>query len=91
MKRLVLFFLLLALTGCNEKAVPVNIKFPAVPQDLLVACPDLKLVDPKTTQLSDVLDVVTDNYATYYECKVKIDDWITWYNTQKAIFDRITQ
>lgn len=79
------------LTGCASQSVPVNLKFPSVPADLLTACPDLKSVDPKTTQLSDVLDVVIDNYTTYYECKTRTDDWIEWYNTQKTIFDKVSK
>ena len=84
--------LLLALTGCAGKtAVPVTMKFPAVPQDLMKPCPDLGQVDPTTTKLSDVLTVVTDNYMTYYQCKSNVDDWIEWYNTQKTIFDKVTK
>jgi hypothetical protein len=92
MKRILAsFIILLALTGCDEKVVPVVIKFPAVPAELLKACPDLNLVDPKTDKLSDVLNVVTDNYITYYECKSKVDDWIEWYNSQKTIFDKVNK
>jgi hypothetical protein len=84
--------LLLALTGCASKtAVPVAMKFPAVPQELMQSCPDLEQVDPKTDKLSDVLTVVTDNYMTYYQCKSTVDDWIEWYNTQKTIFDKVTK
>jgi hypothetical protein len=88
---LVSFIVLLALTGCDEKLVPVTMKFPSVPPELLKACPDLNLVDPKTDKLSDVLNVVTDNYITYYECKSKVDDWIVWYNSQKTIFDKVSK
>jgi hypothetical protein len=89
MKQLLASLLVLILTGCASSAVPVSVKFPAVPADLLKSCPDLKLVDQKTDKLSVVLDVVTDNYITYYECRSKIDDWTEWYNSQKAIFDKL--
>jgi hypothetical protein len=53
------------------------------------ACPDLALVDPTTDKLSVVVDVVTDNYAQYQYCQVKVGGWIKWYNTQKDIFDSV--
>jgi hypothetical protein len=81
--------ILLNLTGCATKSAPVTVKFPPAPADLTRTCPDLKTVDPKTDKLSAVLDTVTDNYITYYECKATVGDWIEWYTTQKSIFDRI--
>jgi alpha-L-arabinofuranosidase len=90
MKRLIAVLIPLAmLTGCEDSAVPVAVKFPNVPAELLEACPDLKEVDPKTTKLSEVISVVTDNYSEYHECRLKVDDWIVWYKTQKSIFDKI--
>jgi hypothetical protein len=85
MNRLVLLTLIL-LTGCA--GVPVAIKFPDVPKDMLIACPDLKLT-PETTKLSEVLPVVVDNYGQYYNCKDTVDSWIDWYTSQKKIFDSI--
>jgi hypothetical protein len=85
MKRLIIVAVLL-ITGCTS--VPVIPKFPDVPKDMLVSCPDLKLV-PETTKLSEVLPVVVDNYGQYYTCKDSIDSWIDWYNSQKKIFDNI--
>jgi hypothetical protein len=79
----------MSLIGCATKTVPVTVKFPGVPEDLARSCPDLQTVDPNTTKLSDVLNTVTDNYITYYECKSKVDDWIEWYATQKTIFDKV--
>jgi hypothetical protein len=76
------------LTGCLFKQpVPIKQVWPDVPKELLDACPDLKLVDPKTDKLSDIIGVVSDNYGTYYECKAKVDDWIVWYNGQKKIYE----
>ena len=74
------------LSGCTS--VPVMPKFPDVPKDMLVTCPDLKLA-PDTTKLSEVLPVIVDNYGQYYTCKDTVDSWIDWYNTQKKIFDNI--
>jgi hypothetical protein len=85
MKRLIIVAVLL-IAGCTS--VPVMPKFPDVPKDMLVSCPDLKLI-PETTKLSEVLPVVVDNYGQYYTCKDSVDSWIDWYNSQKKIFDSI--
>jgi hypothetical protein len=85
-KRLILLLPVLLLTGCLA-TVPVKQQWPAVPEELLKACPDLLKVDPNTSKLSDVLQVVTDNYSQYYDCKSKVDDWIIWYNGQKDIYN----
>ena len=86
MKRLIPLFFILMLAGCvTGTPTNVSMKFPNVPQDLMEACPDLKTVDPSTDKLSEVLPVIVDNYGTYYQCKVKVDAWIEWYNTQKSI------
>jgi hypothetical protein len=85
MKHLIIVAVLL-ITGCTS--VPVAVKFPDVPKDMLEACPDLKLV-PETTKLSEVLPVVVDNYGQYYTCKDTVDNWIDWYKAQKKIFDTI--
>jgi hypothetical protein len=85
------FLILLApllLTGCLFKQpVPVKQVWPDVPKELLEACPDLKKVDPEKNKLSDILNVVSENYSTYYDCKAKVDDWIVWYNGQKKIYE----
>lgn len=88
MKKLLLVLPAILLTGCLTTA-PVTVKFPDVPDEIKTACPDLKKVEPGTTKLSEVLGVVTDNYAQYKECKVKVDLWIDWYNSQKKIFEEI--
>jgi len=82
---LILLFLMVA-AGCST--VPVTVKFPDVPKDMLIACPDLKL-SPETTKLSEVLPTVVDNYGQYYACKDNVDSWIDWYNSQKKIFDNV--
>ena len=78
----------LLLTGCGT-VVPVTATFPNAPSDIALArCPQLqKIAD--NAQLSDVAKTVTINYGTYYECAVKTDAWIEWYQKQKIIFDNI--
>lgn len=87
MKRLLALVPVLLLAGCLN--TPVERHFPEVPADLKIACPDLETVDPKTDKLSDVVKVVTDNYAQYHECRVKVDAWIEWYKTQRSIFESV--
>jgi hypothetical protein len=76
----------LLLTGCST-VVPVTVKFPEPPgKGAVTACPPLqKLQD--NAKLSDVANTVTVNYGTYYECAVKTDAWIEWYNIQRIIFE----
>jgi hypothetical protein len=88
MKRLALLLPTILLTGCLATA-PVVPKWPAVPTEILEACPDLKTVDQSNTQLSTVIEVVTDNYKQYYDCKARVDDWITWYKGQQKIWETL--
>lgn len=89
--RYIIFVLLivfvLLITGCST-TVPVTAKFPDVPQGLLTPCPQLEKLD-NGPKLSDVAKTVTTNYTTYYECAIKSDAWIEWYQVQKAIFESV--
>jgi len=78
----------LALTACST-LVPVAMTFPEAPgKQAMVACPNLqKLKD--NALLSDVSRTVTINYSTYYECAVKTDAWIEWYQIQRRIFEGV--
>ena len=87
MKRILVLLSTILLTGCYDNFV--ERKFPEVVEDLKTACPLLLQVDPKTTKISEVVDSVVVNYSTYYECKVKVDAWIDWYNTQRANFESV--
>ena len=85
--RTLLLVSMIVLSGCST-TVPVTVKFPEVPTELMSTCPDLKQTPP-TSKLSDVLQVVTDNYSQYYECRVILDSWIEWYKTQRTLFEEI--
>ena len=86
MKYLLLFAVVL-LQACST-AVPLTAKFPEHPGKLsLEACPNLQKLSPDA-KLSDVSKSVTVNYTTYYECAIKLDSWIEWYQIQKTIFDK---
>ena len=86
---LVVFVILAFLaTGCST-VVPVTQRFPEAPGGLaLVRCPQLQKI-AEDARLSDVAKTVTINYGTYYECAVKTDAWIEWYQKQQQIFNNI--
>jgi hypothetical protein len=87
MKILSILLVSILLTGCL--ATPVKRTFPDVPKELMEICPDLSTVTEGTTQLSEVMKVVTQNYGQYHECRIKNDLWIEWYKTQKEIFNSV--
>lgn len=90
MKRLLVFaFVLLA--GCAHQVVPVTMTFPDSPgSKAMEPCPELEKVSDGA-KFSDISTTVNNNYTTYYECSLKVDIWIEWYNTQKNIFDGINK
>ena len=79
--------LVLLLTGCST-TVPVTVKFPEAPNELLQKCPALKQLD-EVVKLSDVAKNITYNYTLHYECVVKYDAWVEWYQSQKKIFESV--
>lgn len=81
-----LLALTIMLTGCST-IVPIEKEFPVAPQVLLEKCPDLMLVDDGKNSLRDMLKVVIQNYATYYQCAEKTHGWQEWYEKQKKIFN----
>jgi hypothetical protein len=83
--RIALILATIILTGCTT-AVPVTAKFPEAPPRIKVACPQLQKLN-EDAKLSDVANTVTLNYGAYYECAVKTDAWIEWYEIQKQIFE----
>jgi hypothetical protein len=87
--KLAILLVPLLLTGCLATPAPIIVKFPDANKELMQSCPDLKTVDGSTSKLTEVLDVVIDNYGEYYNCKAKVEDWIFWYNEQKKIFDKV--
>ena len=81
---------LLCLTSCST-TVPVTMKFPEAPEILMEKCPPLKTIEGEKISIIDITKSVTSNYTTYYECSVKIDNWIEWYKDQKKIFDGVSK
>jgi len=94
MNLLKLFFLLVFIilaflaTGCST-VVPVTQKFPEAPGNIaMTPCPQLQKLQ-EDAKLSDISKTITVNYGTYYECAVKVESWIEWYNVNKIIFEGI--
>lgn len=79
---------LILLTGCATKSVPVMAKFPIMPETLLVKCPDLEKTE-EGAKLSDISKVIVKNYTTYYDCAVKHEAIIEWYTIQKTIYESV--
>jgi hypothetical protein len=79
-------FLLVLVTGCSS--VPIAPKFPEVPERILKKCPQLEKLSEES-KLSDIAKTVTNNYTTYYECAVKHDAFIEWYQVQKKIYESV--
>ena len=83
--KLVYALLVVGLTGCQ----PYIRKFPEAPPVLLEAEPASLALTPTTDKLSDILPIITDNYATYYSCRAKVEGWQTWYTKQKSVFEAV--
>ena len=89
MNKYLALFLLILMSGCST-VVPVTVKFPDAPDRIKIRCPQLKTLNEEA-KLSDVAKTVTENYTTYYECAVRNDTWIEWYETQKIIFEKLNK
>jgi hypothetical protein len=87
MKSILAVLSLVALSACTT-TTPVTRHFPGVPDSLVKQCAPLKEIN-STDKLSEVLLVVTDNYALYHECEIKNELWNKWYREQKEIFDGV--
>lgn len=85
-KILSIVLLLIGLSGCST-VVPVSAKFPSIPESLLEKCPQLKMIDGDSATMSQFTKTVVINYTTYYECAVKNDAWIEWYQIQKKLYE----
>lgn len=84
MKKLILISALL-LGGCVS--VPIDRTFPKIPSSLREPAPDLTPLTMKNPQLSDLISNANDNYSEYYKLRNKYNEWLTWYETQKKIFE----
>ena len=85
--RLLLITLVLLLSGCV--ATPVKHALPEAPEKLTTTGPKLKELPLDEERLTEFLKTVTQNYTTYYECAVKHDGLVEWYQIQKKIHDDV--
>lgn len=85
MKKITIVLSFLLLVGCAS--TPVKLKFPEAPEELQKDCGTLEIIQNDNHQFSNFLNVVVDNYGTYYECKLQADGWKRWYDEQKKIFN----
>jgi len=88
-KKLLSLMFIIVLTGCSTTVVPVKSTFPDVPKSLSEPCSELRLVETEEKKLSGVLEVVTENYSKYHECKLKVQLWNEWYKEQKSNFESV--
>ena len=84
----VLLSLALLLSACST-SVPVRQPFPVAPAALLERCPDLLTIDDGKNSMRDMLRVVIQNYALYYQCAEKTHGWQDWYGQQKKIHESV--
>jgi len=87
MRLLLIITSALFLSGCI--ATPVKHALPEAPEKLTNPCPKLKELPLEEERLTEFLKIVTQNYTTYYECAVKHDGLVEWYQIQKKIHDDV--
>lgn len=85
MKKILALIAAVALSGCV--GVPVERKFPGIPDSLREPCPELQTVPADNTRLSEMMIVITANYREYHVCQIRVESWQEWYETQKKIFE----
>jgi hypothetical protein len=89
--RYLIISLSLCLSACSTTA-PVVVKFPNAPAVLMEKCPPLQTIEKQDgVSIIDITKNVTVNYTSYYECGIKVENWIEWYNDQKKIFDKVSK
>lgn len=80
-----LFCLIISLTACT---VPVKQDFPKVPESFLQQPKELKTV-PDNSSFSDMIEVMLDNYSSYYDVSERLKSWQEWYKQQKSIYEKV--
>ena len=80
--------LALVLAACSTP-VPVSQRFPDVPKALVERCESLRKIEGDRVAITEMLQVVVQNYGMYYECAAKVDGWNDWYQEQKRIYESV--
>lgn len=78
----------LFLAGCST-TVPVVMKFPEAPPELMQSCEDLEKLPAGTKQLSVTAETVIRNYGRYHKCSDRVEAWKEWHKTQKQIYESV--
>ena len=89
MKKIVILTSILLLSACT--VVPVAPKFPDRPDELKTDCPNevtLSTNPADNVQFSDMMVANTKNGALYALCKYKNEQWNSWYDQQKALYEK---
>jgi hypothetical protein len=89
MKYLLLIPIVLLFGCASTPPATIKPKWPGTPEELMQACPELEIIPDNTEKLSEVILIVSDNYANYKICKAKLDSWIVWYNSNKSTYESI--
>lgn len=77
---------LIMLAGCST-VVPVKQTWPDAPPALMEPCPPLKTLGSEQRSLRELLMIVIENYAVYYQCSNRTQSWQDWYQQQRKIFE----
>jgi hypothetical protein len=85
--KILLLTTILILSGCST--APVVMKFPEVPEALMQRCEPLDKVPADTKQLSTTAEVVIKNYGKYHVCRIKVEEWQEWYQSNKKIYESV--
>lgn len=85
--KILLLTTILILSGCST--APVVMKFPEVPEALMQQCEALDKVPSDTKQLSTTAEVVIKNYGKYHVCRIKVEEWQEWYQSNKKIYESV--
>lgn len=75
---------LICLSGCT---LPVKQEFPKVPNTFMEKPVQLESV-PDNSSFSNMLDVMLNNYSSYYVLSERLVAWQEWYKQQKDIFEK---
>ena len=88
--RLLVLLLPILLTGClATTGTPVTMSFPQAPEELKGSCEELKQIPQESEKLSELADTVIINYSQYHLCKVIVDEWNEWYESQRKVFESL--
>jgi len=85
--RILLILSTALLAACTT--VPVTRKFPDVPVELTLPCPDLDVITGDSIVLSQLSKNIVGNYTKYHKCAAQVDAWNEWYITQRKNFESV--